>query len=371
MPRELATIRRVGEIKPIEKADRLEVACVDGWECIVKKGLFQPGDLCVYIEIDSVVPDIPYFEFMRSRKFRVRTIKMRGQLSQGLVVPITDVGKILHKELVGFKEGDDITELLKITKYESSSDKQATFIPNTRNGSIFKRSPILRYLTRYQWFRKMFKTKSKSFPSWIRKTDEPRIQNMCKDLPFLKNKIYYLTEKLDGQSGTFWFKKNKFFGFEFGICSRAVRKHALDGSNWSKVASRFNLRDKFRYAYQNHGIQLAVQGEIIGPKIQENKYKLENLDFYVFNVYNVATRKYYSYEKAKRICDEILNLKFVPVIKEDMTLTENHTIRDIIDLSVGQSVLNPEMEREGIVWRTYDKFISFKAINPEFLLNHE
>lgn len=169
--RQLATIREIASTRPIEGADRIEVAQVDGWECVVQKGSFNVGQRIVYVEVDSVVPERPEFEFLRDRKFRVRTIKLRGQVSQGLVLPldILPPGK--------YNVGDDVTELLGITKYDPQAQQEAMLLtkqPNT------PKNPIAKFMMRFKWYRKLFmKPKRKGgFPDWIVKTDETRIQNL-------------------------------------------------------------------------------------------------------------------------------------------------------------------------------------------------
>ena len=99
--RKLASIQKIVDLQPIPKADRIEVATIQGWQCVVKKGEFQVGDLCVYFEIDSLLPEKPVFEFMRDRKFRVRTIKLMKCVSMGLILPLSifeSVGTLLYDE---------------------------------------------------------------------------------------------------------------------------------------------------------------------------------------------------------------------------------------------------------------------------------
>ena len=115
--RKLASIQKITALRPIENADKIEVATVLGWQVVVQKGQFKEGDFCVYIEIDSILPDKPDFEFMRERKFRVKTIKLRGQVSQGICFPISILLKATDKDLI-LREGDDMTELLGVRKYD-------------------------------------------------------------------------------------------------------------------------------------------------------------------------------------------------------------------------------------------------------------
>jgi len=358
--RQLATIQTITNLEPIPDADRIEKATILGWECVVKKGTFKVGDKCIYIEIDSLLPkEVKYWEFMTERKFRVKTIKLKKQISQGLVVPITDFSAI-DTEL---KVGTDVTEKLGITKWESESDKEA----NSSNTPRKKHGWFIKFMTRFSWYRKLTKTRSKSFPEWISKTDEPRCQSLIwsKILENAKTKKLYVTEKLDGQSATYWYNKTG-FRHEFGICSRAVRKFKIDGSNWSKTAIIFNIEHILKDYYHKTKQYLAIQGEIIGPPIQSNKYAKKDFDFYIFNVFDIKTKKYFSLEEIIKF-GIATGLKTVPVLDEDYILPE--TVAELIEFSKGNSILLP-VKREGIVIRSHDQTLSFKAINPEFLLEH-
>ena len=121
--RKLATIREVADIRPIQGADNIEVAQIDGWECVVRKGEFHVGEHVIYVEVDSVLPDRPEFEFMRNRKFRVRTIKLRGQVSQGLVFPLAVLPVGTPTEL-----GQDVTKELGIEKYDPQAAQEAVLL---------------------------------------------------------------------------------------------------------------------------------------------------------------------------------------------------------------------------------------------------
>lgn len=366
--RSLAHVEEILKLDAIKNADRIELATILGWQCVVKKGEFKVGDFAVYIEVDSIVPDIPYFKFMESRKFRVKTIRLRGQVSEGLLISLKDL-KNINKDLnvldPSFEEGKDLTKLLNIKKYESPSDRESNWTPTQKK----KHNWFIRYMTRYQWFRKMFHIKSKSFPSWISKTDEERIQNCPWEL---KDNTcdWYISEKLDGQSATYWYK-HKLFP-EFGICSRTVRKSELDGSNWSKVAKQFNIKEQLKKL----SYDVVIQGEIIGPKIQGGKYHNNSerssivefpLDFYVFNVYIIKEKRYLNYYDLKDFCYD-LGLKTVPMLDHNCSIPD--TVNEIVEYSNDRSRL-ADTDREGIVCRKMDQSKSFKVINPEYLLKEK
>ena len=167
--RSLASIQTIVSLEPIAGADAIEKATVLGWECVVKKDEFKVGDKIIYVEVDSVMPEKPEFEFLRDRKYRVRTIKLRGQVSQGLVLPI-----MYNKNT--YDVGDDVTEELGVTKYLSPSEREEM---NQHERKIAnEKNKLKKFMMRYSWFRSLFlsRNKKESFPYWVSKTDEERIQ---------------------------------------------------------------------------------------------------------------------------------------------------------------------------------------------------
>jgi len=361
--RKLASVQRIIDIKPIEKADAIEVAQVLGWECVVKKSEnFKVGDLVVYIEIDSIVPDRPEFEFLRDRKFRVRTIKLRGQVSQGLVLPLS----ILPKG--NYKEGDDVTEVLGIKKYDPQGDLERKLVEQkleTSNNKIHK------FFSKYPWYRKLFfKPKKSGFPSFIKKTDEDRIQlfpHICENE---KDTTFICCEKLDGQSGTYFLVKNpkKWYQFgkttyTFGVCSRNLHLPKEDNSSYWTIARQYKIENVLKELIEDKQY-VVLQGEIVGDKIQGNKYKINGYDFYAFNLI------YPNWNVDSGLASEMLikhNIKFVPILSADFKLKD--TIKECVEYAKGKSTLVPVL-REGVVARNYIKGISFKIINPDFLLKN-
>lgn len=170
MERSLAHIEIIESIIPIENADNLELATVLGWQCVIKKDEFNVGDKIIYCEIDSVLPDRPEYEFLRSRNFRIRTIKLRGVLSQGLILPIESS---LGTPNI-YNVGDDVTEDLGITKYLSPAERED--IAKIEQQLKTEKNRLKKFMMRYSWFRRLFlsRNQSKGFPYWVSKTDEPR-----------------------------------------------------------------------------------------------------------------------------------------------------------------------------------------------------
>lgn len=357
--RKLATIRTIKEMRPIPEADAIETAIVDGWECVVRKSEgFKQGDLIVYIEIDSIVPERPEFEFLRDRKFKVKTIKLRKQISQGLVLPTS-----ILPEGTKIEEGYDVTDILGVKKYDPEGDAEQKLSKDTPK----PKNPVIKFLMRFKWYRKYF-VKSKrryGFPDWIVKTDEERIQNktIMFDIEKKKGTLFIVTEKLDGSSlTTFVEKRGK--KFDFGVCSRNVNlTNTPDNSAYWTIVRQFNIEGVLtEIAKLFNADKVVLQGEILGDGIQGNKYKINGYDLYAFNLII----------DGKRIdtlsMDEILKgfgIKVVPIIDANFKLKD--TIPDMVEYAKGDSVLL-KRKREGIVLRNYDNYVSFKVINPEFLL---
>jgi hypothetical protein len=353
--RKLASIRKINNLQPIEGADRIEKATIDGWELVVKKGEFNINDLCVYFEIDSILPERKCFEFMRETKFRVKTRKFRGVYSQGLALPIHTI-ECEYKKLFPFaKEGYDLTDFLEVKKYDPQLLEENKL--KEESSKVIK-NPIIKLLCRFKLFRNIFiKKESFAFPSnLISKTDEERLQNMKSILEKEKDSIFYTSEKIDGCSSTFLNFKNK-----FKVCSRnlALKK---DNSKYWKIAEKYNLQKILKNK------NLAIQGEILGDKIQGNKYGISGFELYVFNIYDIDKKQYFNLNEMIEFCKEN-KLKTIPILNTNFKLSSS--VEEMVNYSKGKSILNSKIQREGIVFRTLDMRVSFKVINPDFLLKFE
>lgn len=360
--RNLASIQKIVDIRPIEGADRIEVAQVLGWNVVISKSDgFKVGDLVCYIEIDSIVPDRPEFEFLRDRKFRVRTIKLRKQVSQGLVLPLS----ILPNG--EYNEGTDVTDILGITKYDPQAEAEQKLIEEKLNKN---KNKVIKYFSRYSWFRKMFfKPKKDKFPSFIQKTDETRIQNIPNIVNTEKDTTFSVTEKIDGQSGTYFLikKPKRLFSkpnYEFGVCSRNIHLKKPDNSSYWTIAKQYQIEDVLRHLIGNSQY-IVLQGEILGDGIQGNKYKVKGYDFYAFNL-KYPDKQVDTVNMIEILRDE--GIKSVYLIDNNFKLKPS--IPEMVEYAKGKSVFAP-IDREGVVIRNYEKGISFKTINPDFLLKNE
>lgn len=366
MERKLATIQTIGSLEPIAGADKIEKATVMGWECVVKKHEFQVGEKVIYIEVDSVLPDKPEYEFLRDRKFRIRTIKLKGQISQGLILPMSVLPN------ANFKIGDDVTTELGITKYLTPSEQIEIAQQYSKKHNIIHKT-----LMRYKWYRTlMLKRKSDGgFPRWIAKTDEERIQNIPQVLSDFSDRLVYVTEKIDYQSVTFSGKLvpykipviNKLLPkkFKFVVCSRNSINTNTDSLYW-KIAKKYHLDDILKY-----NPTLTIQGEQGNTNVQSNKYGITEPMLWVFNIIDHERKYQFDYDEMAAFCEK-WGLTPVPLIAKCKLADIATNVADIVEYSKAKSVL-ADIQREGVVIRCIEngkKILSFKVINPIFLLNY-
>lgn len=374
MERKLAHIEQIIDLRPIKGADRIEVAIVLGWECVVKKGEFKIGDKIVYIEVDSIVPDCPEFEFLRQRKFRIKTIKLKKQISQGLIVSLETLNKISNDNIILSKLniGDDVTEKMNIVKYLTPSEKQEI-------EKLTKQNKFKKFMMRYSWFRKLVlnKIKKESFPYWVSKTDEERIQNIPQIIEQYANELVYVTEKIDYQSVTFtgkmlprfdnWIGKILPKKFKFFVCSRNLINNNKESLYWT-IAKKYNIEKILK-----ENPTITIQGEQGDTNVQGNKYKISEPTLWVFNIIDHETKYHYNNLEIANFCS-LHGLTPVPILDMFLPLSElGKSVSDLVEFSKGTSVLT-DIPREGLVVRCIkngNKILSFKIINPEFLLKYE
>lgn len=355
--RKLASVRLISDIKLIEGADNIELAIVDGWQCIVKKGEFSPGDFCVYFEIDSFLPIRPEYEFLRKSSykkmgdqegFRLKTIKLRGKISQGLVLAVNVLeGSITQQYTEKFPFtleedwlGYDLTEELGVVKYDPP-------LPACLGGV----------------------TKG-NFPSFICKTDLERIQNIWNKIRDLEE-TYEVTIKLDGTSCTFYLNEDN-----FGVCSRNLDLKETEGNTYWKMARQYNIEAIMRKIGRN----LALQGEIIGEGIQGNPEGIRGQEFYLFDVWDIDTHQYLKPEERKNILFSIFKTgitlagrnSFYPIIECPMIGIEFLQLMQLEELlnSANGKSLHADM-REGIVFKSMISDMRFKVVSNEYLLKEK
>ena len=330
--RKLATTRRIEAVEPIPGADAIEVATVGGWKVVVKKGEFCVDSMAVYLEVDSWVPQTlaPFLVKSKEPKVyegipgeRLKTVKLRGQLSQGLLLPTT----VVFDQDVIPHEGEDVTELLGIVKWERP-------VPAQLAGQV-----------------------RGNFPTLIPKTDQERVQNLTAEIEAAQGQRFEVTEKIEGSSMTCYFIHG-----EFGVCSRNLDLKRDENNSFWATAIAEDIEAKMKAVDQYW--DFAIQGELIGPGIQDNIYKLSKCEFRVFDVYNVQTGEYLKPE-ARRALIERMGLKHVPVLNDAYPLGGD--VDYILQTAEGESVI-ANTEREGIVFKQVDGGMTFKAISNLYLL---
>jgi RNA ligase (TIGR02306 family) len=337
MIRALATIREVGGIAPIEDSDFLEIAYVMGWQCVVKKGEFHPGDRAVYFEVDSFLPEQERYEFLRKssfrdnedngRGFRIRTMKLRGQLSQGLLLPADE-----FPELNGYALGDDVTDLLGVKKW---------YMPEVATGSG---------------------TSIGNRPFGIPASDEIRIQSAPDLLDALRGEPYYITTKMDGTSCIVYHIDGK-----IGCCSRNNEiKDEIDALYWAPVY-KYGLKEKLSAL----GKDVVLTGELCGPGIQKNRLRLPGYEWYVFDWKNWSSGEYVAWNEMVVNC-EALGVPCVPCVPlEEAGDNFGYTLDELLQKARGK--YPGGLDKEGIVVRhSVDPHrVSFKVLNNDALLKEK
>lgn len=359
--RNLVSIRTIKALDPIPGADQIHTATVDGWKVVVRKDEnLAVGDQALYFEVDSLLPeDDPRFSFLEKTKFRVRTIKLRKQISQGVLLPLST---LTEDELHRMQTGEALTDILGVQKYEPplpmSGEQKGTFPTHL-----------------------------------VPKTDQERIQNTPEVLDGRSSMEFEITEKLDGTSCTIYSIVVRGLLFEsmspqeiteaqvenrriVGVCSRNWEMKLDDENVYSKIIHDNDLVAKLTKLDRN----IALQGEIIGPGIQGNKYKRGKQEFYVFDIYDIDQQQYVRAAERMQLC-AMLNLKHVPVPaafylfahipglqpwqQGDESCRLN--LDTVLAAADGDSMLH-KTPREGLVFKHLRENISFKAISNKFLL---
>jgi RNA ligase (TIGR02306 family) len=348
--RKLASVAEITYIKPIEGADAIECAIVNGgWPVVIRKGEYQVGDVAIYLEIDSWVPHklAPFLskgqeprEYNGVKGERLRTVKLRGQLSQGLLIKPSDIpNSIIYMDLA---IGENVSHILEVQKWEPPIPAQ---LQGTMKGN---------------------------FPHFIPKTDQERCQNLRREIfEEHEGETYEVTTKLDGSSMTVYVKNG-----EVGVCSRNIDLIETEGNSFWKAAREQNIVEALARISEDKGEEYAIQGELIGEGIQGNPEKIEGQHFYLFDIYSITEGRYLKPQERYSIMDK-MNLNYdayinhVPFIDTVCIVTnEFSTIDDLLSFAEGPS-LNPQTKREGLVFKSYDSDFTFKAIANSYLLKHK
>ena len=348
--RKMASVQRIAEVKPIDGADKVEAYRVNGWWLVDKKGAYEVGDLVVYCEVDSWMPYhlAPFLtkdgkqpkEYLGIKGERLKTAKLRGQLSQGLLLPLDheanngDTILNMYWDSVDAdddsdytipEEGYDLTSLLGIVKWEDT-----------------------RYMANMDARGK--------FPDFIPKTDQERVQNLDRTLEKYFGQSFEVTVKRDGSSMTAFVN-----GDDEGVCSRNMLLRETDSSAFWHAARSLNLLEKIRSTGRN----LALQGELLSQKIQGNYEKVRSIEWNCFDIYDIDTQEYLLPKERRELCKQ-LRIPHIKVVEEDFVLC--HNVDQLLEMAEGPGI-NPGVQREGVVCKANTSHgISFKAVSNSYLL---
>jgi RNA ligase (TIGR02306 family) len=343
--RQLAKIVEIQELHPIKGADLIELAKIDGWQCVVKKGNFQVGSLAVYFEYDSMLPldDIRFesfagrneYEVDGKRYVRIKTMKLKKTLSQGVLIPadLFSVELTLHGET-----GDDLAELIGVIKYEPK-------LPAQLSGKA-----------------------RGNFPSFISKTDQERVNNLKREYQESVDweELFEITYKLDGSSMTaFCYTPEN----RLGVCSRNLELKTDESNSDNAFVKAFKKIEDGLYQFmQTTGRSIALQGELCGPGIQGNFEGLDDVTFFVYDVFDIDKQQYLlPGDRLNLLSDKFPDVKWVPLFDVN---TLPSTIEECLEMANGSSGLNGKY-REGLVFKSYSSSFSFKAISTKYLLKEK
>ena len=351
--RKLVTLQIIKDVQPIEGADFIEYVSFEDidWKCVALKGEFKKGDQAIYFEIDSFLPIEPEFEFLRKSSykkmgtkegFRLKTIKLKGHISQGLALPLNKLEKFIKGKKL--EEGVDLSSIFNVTKYEPPIEI------------------------------KMGK-KVRTFPSFIQRTDQERIQTFYKKIKKIAQELNIKLEdiefeeslKLDGMSMTVYATEDK-----IGVCSRNQEIEDKHSTLW-KVAKKQKIIDTL-ISLREKGYSLAFQGELLGPKIQGNREGLTDYSFFLFDIFDIKKgRKLTVNEKEELLKKENIDIQQCPVYRKVKIFKEFDNVEDLLLHAEGKSLNNNV--REGLVYKSCELIngeqLSFKVISNKFLLKEK
>ena len=393
--RELCYVVNIDAIEPIIGSDNCEAAIVGGWRVMTRKGTFQAGDKAIYFEIDSKVPETETFSFLAPKHYKIKTQKYtfggKGlMISQGLLMSFEDFGWDINK----YEVGDFLTKELGVTYSVTEDNKRKSNVNKyarmkQRNAKLFEKYKFLQKLYRKTWGKKLLflflgrrrDVRASYWPEWVVKTDEERVQNLPQLFP-PDDTEWFVTEKIDGSSTSFTMKKKKFGKYDFYICSRNVcfdkpekeEKLFYDTNIYTEMAEKYNI-EKVLYdiLYNTEGLSefldyVTIQGETYGETVQKKTYGIEGRDFKAFNLIygdkEFGHRRLNPREMTNKLSE--YNIPCVPILDEHFKLPS--TIDEMISYADGQSVVDSNSIREGVVLRTYDGVNSFKAVSNKYLI---
>ena len=314
----LATIQKVKNVRKHTNADALDIVQVLGWEVVTKRDEFKLDDFCVYIVIDTVLPERLEFEFLRNKHFRIKPIRLRKEYSNGICFPLSILSAFGYEfNNSQIEEGFDVTDIIGVKKYEKPVPAE---LAGVAVGHI---------------------------PGFLIITDEDNLRSNPEAVPEMYGRPYYITRKEDGSRGTYFVRNNT-----FGVCSRRIHLKETETNGFWQMARKYNIENALKEEFPDKDI--AIQGEVVGPGIQNNKLGLKELEFRLFNLFDINTRSYCGYESIVKFCFKY-NIPKVPLINEGVAF--GYSLKELIDLSNAQTYPTGG-PAEGIVIRPKDSFYS-------------
>lgn len=332
MSANLATIQKVTNVRKHPNADALDLVQVLGWQVVTKRDEYKDGDLCVYVVIDTILPERPEFEFLRNKNFRIKPIRLRGEESAGIAFPLTVLPNYVPAtgappyhvpsfgcptDATSIMEGIDVTDDLGIKHYEKP-------VPAELAGQAFG-----------------------GLPGFLIVTDEDNLRTYPDAVPEMYGRPYYITRKEDGSSGTFFIKDG-----EFGVCSRRIHLKESETNGFWRIARKYDIANVLKKAFPD--MDIAIQGEIVGPGIQKNRIGLTELDFRLFNIFDINCRLYLEYKKIVEFTTSF-GIPMVPTVTTGNAF--GFSLEELITLANEQKYPTGG-PAEGIVIRPLDSFYS-------------
>ena len=402
--RELCYTVRIDAIEPIVGSDNCEAAVVGGWKIMTRKGTFKPGDIAIYFEIDSKLPEVYWSGFLAAKHYKVKTQKYtfggKGNfVSQGLLMAFEDFkdafGGIpsclanLQSQMINGIDISNVflTKELEVTYAIAEDNKRKATVNKyvrmkQRNAKLFAKYKLLRTLYNKDWGKKLLffflgnrhDIKASFWPDWVVKTDEERVQNLPQLFP-PDNTEWFVTEKIDGTSTTMTMKRGRRKKkYEYYVCSRNVcfdkadKQCFYETNVYTEIAQRYNMEFVLYDILDTHeDLQfVTIQGETYGKGIQNRDYHMENTDFMAFNLI-FGYKDGHTTRLNPKAMTEVLsqyNIPCVPILDEHFKLP--NTIDEMVTYADGDSVVDGDY-REGVVLRTYDGVNSFKAVSNYYL----
>jgi RNA ligase (TIGR02306 family) len=327
----IASIQEVRNVRKHTNADALDLVDVLGWTVVVKRGEFTEGAACVYVEIDSVLPEKPEFEFLRNKHFRIKHIRLRGQDSNGICFPMSILPP-KSPDIMPYWLGEDVSEVLGISHYEKP-------VPACLAGTVVGHRP-----------------------SFIKKTDELNLRSYPHVLEAMKGLPYYITQKCDGSSGTYFLREGV-----FGVCSRNLQLQEDENNQFWKMARKYDIEATLR----KYCGEYAIQAEVVGPGIQDNHLGLREAELRAFNLVDINAGSLFSLDITKKFLSDHLKIPMVPIIEEGGSL--NYSIDELLSIANSQKYASNGKPAEGIVVRPqsyteyHDENVAWNALSGKVL----